>query len=108
MANLKRDLKEYKEIIDNLKIDMRNLKVILISLDNEKLKKEMLPYIREFYTNNIKTLMKQEDNEGFRMKKEIIQLFRDKAQLLLQIDWAEKKIKRNEAFIGVNMYRKYN
>ena len=102
---MQEDLKLYWNIIEQLKKDIANLKGIINSLDNETLKKQLIPFIKEYYTNHMKHLMKQEETELFQMKKEMAQLIRDKAHLLLQIDWAEKKIKKDEKFIGVYIYR---
>lgn len=94
-----------KEIIKTLKKEIINLKVLINSLDDDQLKKQMIPFIKEYYGNNIKPLIKQELDDNFKLKKEMSQLIRDKNHLVLQIDWAEKKIKRDENFVGVYIYR---
>lgn len=65
----------------------------------------MIPYIREFYAKNLKSLMKEEENENFKMRKELDNLEREKARLQREVEWAEKKIKKNEKFVGVYIYR---
>lgn len=82
-----------------------SLKILINSLDDDNLKKQMIPFIKEYYGNNIKSLIKKELDEDFKLKKEISQLIREKNHLVMQIDWAEKKIKRDENFVGVYIYR---
>ena len=105
VTGLQKDLKELKIISKKLKEEIGNLKVLIQELNTETLKKQMIPYMREFYANNVKVLMKEEDNEVFKMKKEAANLEREKARLIREIDWAEKQIKKNEKFVGVYIYR---
>ena len=105
VTGLQKDLKELKIISKKLKEEIGNLKDLIQELNTETLKKQMIPYMREFYANNVKVLMKEEDNEVFKMKKEAANLEREKARLIREIDWAEKQIKKNEKFVGVYIYR---
>ena len=105
LERIQADLKENKESVVKLKKEINNLKELISALDNDTLKKQMIPFIREYYSENMKTLMKQEDNEVYYLNKEMGGLLRDNAQLVRQIEWAEKKIMRNEKFVGVYIYR---
>lgn len=97
-----------KSIIIELRAEIANLGVLIESLNSETLKKQLIPFIRDFYMKNVKNLMKEEETEEFKLKKEVSRLVLEKSHLLREIDWAEKKIKKNEKFIGVYIYRHTN
>ena len=101
-------MKYLKSIIIELRAEIANLGVLIESLNSETLKKQLIPFIRDFYMKNVKNLMKEEETEEFKLKKEVSRLVLEKSHLLREIDWAEKKIKKNEKFIGVYIYRHTN
>lgn len=105
MRKLKRDIKGIKELTKNLKKEIANLKLLIESLDEENLKKQMIPFIKEYHSKNIKSLMKIGLEDNYKLQKEILQLEREKTHLTHQIQWAEKNIIRDEKFVGVYIYR---